>query len=224
MLFFKKHEFIFKTAFHSLGFKTSLRQHETDVLLCVETTHKVFRMESALEILNSIRQNTRGDFKSAVEQVIGGAIVMTQYNKMTYRVADIEWAFNPTLTFDRKGTPVSYADYYKERYGITLRDLNQPLFTATPTKRDFHRGDKKKEVLLIPELCQMTGLSDQMRENFGLMKELGKYLHVPPQERVKEIDHFMKRLQTWMDKVPEGGKPGEERDTVSWISGNGESV
>lgn len=32
-------------------------------------------------------------------------------------------------------------------------------------------------VCLVPELCEMTGLTDSMRANFNLMKDLSRVLH-----------------------------------------------
>jgi aubergine-like protein len=34
-----------------------------------------------------------------------------------------------------------------------------------------------KEIYLLPELCEMTGLTDEHRANFNLMKEMGQHLH-----------------------------------------------
>ncbi len=45
-----------------------------------------------------------------------------------------------------------------------------------------------------PETCQMTGLSDAMRANFGLLKDFSKHLHMPPAERVNAVSGFMKRF------------------------------
>lgn len=47
---------------------------------------------------------------------------------------------------------------------------------------------------LIPELCQATGLTDAMRANFNLMKEMGAITHADAKKRVQEckalIDSF----------------------------------
>jgi len=38
-----------------------------------------------------------------------------------------------------------------------------------PKERDIRAG-QEHPALLVPELCNMTGLSDEQRENFKLMK------------------------------------------------------
>ncbi|CAF4551268.1 unnamed protein product, partial [Rotaria magnacalcarata] len=48
------------------------------------------------------------------------------------------------------------------------------------------RGPKKDDpgmIFLIPELCCITGISDSMRQDFSLMKEMSTYTHVGPNER-----------------------------------------
>lgn len=42
------------------GYQTSIRQHEHDVLMGVEITHKVMRQENLLDILGRVRSNARG--------------------------------------------------------------------------------------------------------------------------------------------------------------------
>lgn len=46
------------------GYITSIRQHESDLLMCAEITHKVMRQENLLEILNRLKEERRGgDFQ-----------------------------------------------------------------------------------------------------------------------------------------------------------------
>lgn len=148
--------------------------------------------------------STRGaDPKAEVHALLRDAIVLTMYNRQTYKVADIDFSLNPLSTFETKKGPISYVDYYNGKYGAEgykITDMKQPIILVHPSKKDLHRGEGKDKLIhLIPEFCQLTGLSDSMRENFTLMKELSKYLHVGPQERVKEITSFMTRLSSKKD-------------------------
>jgi aubergine-like protein len=68
-----------------------------------------------------------------------------------------------------KGTLMSLDKYYQTRYRITIRDGKQPLLISQPTSLDRRRGmDTPK--WLIPELCFLTGLTEEQRGNFKLMK------------------------------------------------------
>jgi len=176
---------------------TSIRHHEQKILLCVETTHKVLRLDSALHIIKGLERScgsNRAAFIDAVTKEFKDTIVMTSYNRKTYHVDGVTFDQSPTSTFELKnGLVVTLAEYYKSKYDTEIKDLHQPLLIAKPSKRDMQRGDTG-DVLLVPELCQSTGLTDAMRANFSLMKELAKYLHQGPQEKARELDHFMRRM------------------------------
>jgi aubergine-like protein len=55
--------------------------------------------------------------------------------------------------------------------------MNQPLL--------IHKDRKTgNEVALIPELCQLTGLTDAMRADFRLMKDLAQFVHTNADKKV----------------------------------------
>ena len=89
---------------------------------------------------------------------------MTHYNNKTYRIDDIDFTKNPLSTFHlrKEDRDITYLDYYSNRYGVTIRSKTQPLLVSRPTRRDVNRGDTEP-IFLIPELCVMTGLSDDQR-------------------------------------------------------------
>ncbi|ODM95894.1 Protein piwi [Orchesella cincta] len=124
-------------------------------------------------------------FREAVKKELNGTIVMTTYNRKTYHIDDIEFDKSPQSMFERKGEQQTLVDYYRVRHSLTIKDLKQPLLKAKASKRDLHAGKAADpgDILLVPELCQSTGLTDNMRANFSLMKELSKYLHQAPQEK-----------------------------------------
>lgn len=96
---------------------------------------------------------------------------------------------SPATTFDKQGTQISYAEYYKTRYNENVADANQPLLI----NKDRKTGN---EVALIPELCQLTGLTDTMRADFRLMKDLAGIVHTNAERKVQEC----KNLFTTFDK------------------------
>jgi aubergine-like protein len=51
-------------------------------------------------------------------------------------------------------------------------------------------------VALIPELCQLTGLTDAMRADFRLMKDLAMILHTNAEAKIKEIKNLMTHFKT----------------------------
>ena len=135
---------------------TSIRQHEEDVLLCCEISHKVLRTDTVLEQMKKIIDRFGRDHQRACEKELLGEVVMTRYNNKTYRIDDIVWDQNPTSTFEWRGVTNTFKDYYEEKYNRALRDMKQPLLAAMPTIKERRQG-VSGPVLLVPELCNMTG-------------------------------------------------------------------
>ncbi len=85
-----------------------------------------------------------------------GKIVLTAYNNKTYRIDDVDFGSNPKHEFDLKGQKISYAEYYKSKYGLTIQFLGQPLLVSVARARDRRAGNNEL-IYLIPELCRSTG-------------------------------------------------------------------
>jgi len=63
------------------------------------------------------------------------------------------------------------------------------------TKPRERRSGENEYVYLVPELCRMTGLTDDMRANFTLMRDLGEHTRINPPVRLKRLENFNQRLQ-----------------------------
>lgn len=95
------------------GYITSIRQHEEAILLCVEITTKVMRMDTVLHLLIECSKEDRANYKTAFQTKIIGSVVLTDYNNRTYRIDDVDWNSNPRSTFQKAdGSSISYMEYY----------------------------------------------------------------------------------------------------------------
>lgn len=111
-----------------------------------------------------------GDFKDAFKKAVIGTVVLTGYNNKTYRVDDVDFDASPSSTFETKGGPKSIVDYYREKYDLKIKDAGQPLLVSKPKAKDV-RGNREQILLLVPELCRSTGLTDKQRANFTMMRD-----------------------------------------------------
>lgn len=151
----------------------------------VDVAFRVVRTDSALNYISQLRdkaENGRGgggDWQEVIQTAITGAVVVTKYNQKTYKVDRVDFSMSPETTFDKNGTQISYKEYYKTRYNEDINDPNQPLLI----NKDRKTGN---EVALIPELCQLTGLTEAMRADFRLMKDLAQIVHTNADKKVKE--------------------------------------
>ena len=62
-----------------------------------------------------------------------------------------------------------------------IKDLDQPLIVAEASRRGG------SDPLLIPELCSFTGLTDQMRKDYRVMRDLSRIMALPPDQLINRI-------------------------------------
>lgn len=175
------------------GFVTSILQYEYDVMLLSDISHKVLRTQTVLEVMYDLIDKYRGNFKEEVKKKFIGEIVLTRYNNKTYRIDDIDFDTHPQDTFDTRHGPISYMEYFKKSYDRAIQDPEQPMLVSRPKKREEKKG--AGPVLLPPELCYLTGLSDETRADFHVMKDLAQYTRVAPRERCQTLSKFINRLK-----------------------------
>ena len=79
------------------GFKTTIRQHEHELLLGCEVSHKILRTDSALSTITQVMQRfgSNQDSIRAIKRALIGAIVISQYNNKTYRIDDVDFDSTP---------------------------------------------------------------------------------------------------------------------------------
>ncbi|CAM5161897.1 unnamed protein product [Eretmochelys imbricata] len=189
------------------GFATSILQYETNIMLCTDVNHKVLRSETVWDFMyNLYKQVEEQRFRETCAKELIGLIVLTKYNNKTYRVDDIDWDSNPKCTFKKAdGSAISFVDYYKMQYNQEITDLNQPVLVSQPKRR---RGlGIPGPAVLIPELCYLTGLTDKMRSDFNVMKDLAVHTRLTPEQRQREVgrlidyihkdDNVQKELRDW---------------------------
>jgi len=178
------------------GYVTSIRQHEQDILLGVEISHKVLRTDTVYDMIRTqlSRERGRGDPTDILRKKLLGEIVITKYNNQTYKISDVTLEVTPKSTFDDKsGGKTSYLDYYKNRWGFKIEDPAQPMLIAISKEKDL-KGNVRPPVYLVPELCNMTGLSEEQRGDFNLMRDLGEYTRQGPAKKTQALMGFSRRI------------------------------
>lgn len=160
------------------GYTTSIRQHEQDILLCVEIKYKVLRKHTLYQMLEDCRMAHRRDFMDEFKRMVIGIVVCTTYNNKTYRISDVNFDTSPRAKFQTKAGDKSFIDYYQEvyfnlrifivnyvihfilqRYRIRINNPDQPLLVVKSRERDIRAG-QTEVILLVPELCRPTGFTD----------------------------------------------------------------
>uniref|UniRef100_A0A1Q3F3E7 Putative translation initiation factor 2c eif-2c n=1 Tax=Culex tarsalis TaxID=7177 RepID=A0A1Q3F3E7_CULTA len=183
------------------GYITSIRQHEQDVLMCAELTHKVMRTDTCHDLFEKCMMNQRGNLQDNYKREVIGATVMTTYgsNKM-YVVNDVDFSLSPESTFETRNGPITFFQYFRDRYNVTIKDRGQPMLVSRSKARDIRAG-MPELIILVPELSRITGLSDEMRRDFHLMRGLAEHTRLAPDRRIARLEAFNQRLQFSKDSA-----------------------
>jgi aubergine-like protein len=174
------------------GYVTAVHEFEDGLYLVVDVAHKVLRSQTCWELMNDLHNRFGHDMQKFREEVFNaliGSVVLTRYNNRTYKIDDILWDNNPNEEFSlHNGERITYHDYYKKHYNISIRDLRQPLLMHRPKKNKKNGeggaaapaatagasggngGQQDNAVCLVPELCYITGLSTDIRADTMVIK------------------------------------------------------
>lgn len=179
------------------GYVVTVNELEDGLMLCLDTQHKVMRTQNAYELLREIRAADPVNFKQLAASSLIGSCIFTKYNNKTYTIEDIAWNMSPQDTFPtRDGNTISFIDYYKQQYDITLTDESQPLLINRKNVRVSGSTEKvEKIVCLVPEISYLTGLTNSMRNDFTVMKDIAHYTRVTPNQRVAALRKYLENVQ-----------------------------
>ncbi|XP_013382739.1 piwi-like protein 2 [Lingula anatina] len=181
------------------GYITAIHEREGGLLLLADVSHRVLRTETVLDVMNTILHQKQSGFQDECTRQLVGCTVITRYNNKTYRIDDIAWEKNPEDKFSTsKGEDISFMNYYKSSYNITVADTKQPLLLSRPKKRDQRDGGSDI-IALIPELCFMSGLTDEIRSDFRVMKDLAVHTRVSPEQRQLSMKKFINTVNSNAD-------------------------
>lgn len=91
--------------------------------------------------------------------------------------------------------------------------MNQPLLLNRSKKtrvRSLAEGrlEKVEDIIcLIPELCCITGLTEDIRKDFRIMKELANHTRCTPAQRYESLKRFISLVRD---------TPGVSRHLTNW--------
>ncbi|XP_055349557.1 piwi-like protein 1 [Paramacrobiotus metropolitanus] len=192
------------------GFETSIGIFEQNrVLMSVDQRFRIIRQsardamleawKSAAEPISG-KKNTLRNIRKEVDLLIVGQKVLAMYNHKLYTVQYVMWtnsaggffAYTPRGTDKSKQKKISFVDYFCHRYHMNVTDHDQPLLVVLPANKAMRcRGT---EILLVPELCRLTGYTDQIRADFRIMQAVSKHTKLDPDRRKNATEVFIRKL------------------------------
>lgn len=172
------------------GFNSTVNIYPCGALVNINLIHKILRQETALDVIQKLRQKAKNgtNCKEEIQRYFSNIVVLTRYNNdKTYVIDSVDFEKNPSSTFDCKGYQVSYGKYYLTKYDKNIRVKDQPLLVCLNKKTN-------EEIHLIPEICFLTGITEEMRNNFNLMKQLATITKGDANRKLGECVSLVKTL------------------------------
>ncbi|KAL0478177.1 RNAi component PIWI/Argonaut [Acrasis kona] len=148
---------------------------------------KTLRIENCLQILKGLDHYSGKELQRRFEDEVLHRIMYLPHNKRTAFITAVKWDMSPKDKFAQgvSNKMISYVDYYKSTYKFEIKDLSQPMFES---KRKSGKVD-----YFVPEMCNPTGLTESMRNNRNLMKDLKTATGLVPNDRFKSIVHTLNK-------------------------------
>ena len=170
------------------GYASSIGTYEGGCLINIDISHRCLRTITIYDQIAELRAKNPSDFRNAASKLLIGAIVLTLYNKKNYKIDDIDWDLSPNSSFpDKAGNQCSFKSYYTSKWTKSITHDDQPLLKSK---------NKLTECLLIPEFCVMTGLTDEIRSDFNIMKDMAQATKKEPQMRLTESAGLVRALKS----------------------------
>jgi len=183
------------------GYQTTVLPHEDEVLLTINMSNKVLNGSDANAYMRQVMRDSNNN-KNALFDEIVGKTVLTKYNNKTYKIDDICFDMTPRSTFKRRNREtgeeeeISFMDYFKQQYNITIRDDKQPLLVSRKKKIDRRKGQEEESVIsLIPETCTVCGIPEKLFTNFQFKKAMDNTIRKDPGTRSRLVGTFMKHFK-----------------------------
>ena len=198
------------------GYFTSTHYTNRGLLLEVDFASRVLRSESVLDKLSEFKGLCAGggnfaeSFLTMCRRDLVGKSFLARYGGMkTYIIDDIVLQMNPlNHLFTWRGKQTNLLEYYQQQYNITIADVKQPLilnYDRYSRESGENVEEEKKSRYFVPELCSMTGIPEEMKQQYYVMEAIAKHTRLTPTARIEKIKQLFNLFQV-SDKKDAQGK------------------
>jgi aubergine-like protein len=128
--------------------------------------------------------------KNATNEFFNGTSALCNYNQKIIRLEEVDFAINLKSPFPNPKFK-TYQEYYEKNYNVKFKYLDQFLVQRTVKMKKLSKGGEEVIEERIehfpPELLKPTGLTDEMRSDFKVMKRVAEVTNQFPSEKFETI-------------------------------------
>jgi aubergine len=157
----------------------------------IDTVFRAIHRKNLLDTVESSLDNEENGAQEWSRRCLN-SIVVTLYNNRVYRVKAVRFDMSPSSAFLFKtkckaSVYMNFSQFVGKYYQRTIHRADQPLLEAYAEKTS-------EQVILIPELCALTGLNEEMRKDRILMQEVLQQSMISPAARLESSISIIKNL------------------------------
>ena len=166
------------------------------------------------EIFDKNKHNSPKD--ACIEYFENKSVLSNYGNLKVYKIESISFDKTPINTNvsikkeDGSFINVTLFNYYKEKYSIEIKNLNQPLLIVNDKRKNKENNELTKEnkVYLIPELVFLCGVDEEDNNNIDKKRKMANILK--PNERMEKIKKINELLVNTKNKYFKRSKSSEK--------------
>ena len=173
------------------GYSTNVVITESGIFLRVGIKNKFINSKTCLEKIMELQNKFRnGEYMRKVTDFFKNFSVMTVYGThKVYKIDSVSFDLNvknKKINYkDKEGimSEITLEKYYKDQYQREIRKPDQPLLVSY-VKNSKGENDP---VYLVPELCYLTGMDEEMKSMENLKKSMTTRTKVSPKDKMDRI-------------------------------------
>ena len=169
---------------------------ENGINITVGPTNRIIRDQNFFQsfLAEKIPKNN----KDRISEFFSGKSALCIYNKRIIRIDGVDFSKNLLSSFPNPKFK-NYKEYYEKNYKSHFNYKDQFLvIRKKKQKTTLNNGEIKEEEVIEhfpPELLKPTGLTDKMRSDWRVMKDLGQITIDYPDQKFKNISNSLKLIE-----------------------------
>ena len=189
------------------GYMTSVQITENGFYMRINDVSKIISGKSAYRKIMEIRDNNKEKGNLELRELINEYFsthrtVLAKYgNLRTYKINTINFDKTPNNTnisikdINGNTSSVSLVNYYRNQYGLKIKDESQPLIEVERIKK-VGEEEEKEIVYLIPELVYLTGLENSATGDNNTRKKITSKTKMRPVDKINAINSINKLINS----------------------------